>query len=70
MLDLRARIEFVIEDWEMDEATDQMLEFDEEIFRERTEGEGPPDLSPEELGVLDAKAVIEEVERLRGLGVI
>ena len=60
----------LLESWEVDEVTNDLLEFDEMSFRERSEGEGPPDLSPQELEALDGKAVVEEIERLRQIGVI
>ena len=60
----------LLESWEMDDETNGLLEFDEMSFRERSEGEGPPELEAHELEALDAKATIEEIDRLRQIGVI
>ena len=62
--------EDLLESWEMDDETSALLDFDEESFRERSEGDGPPDVGPAELEKLDAEATIEEIERLRKIGVI
>ena len=60
----------LLESWEIDDETNDLLEFDEMSFRERSEGEGPPELEAYELEALDAKATVEEVDRLRQIGVI
>ena len=62
--------EDLLEAWQCDAETEDLFEFDAESFHERSEGEGPPELNEEELKALDAQATVEEVNRLREIGVI